>query len=118
MIYDLLHMFSELVTAAAGVTIGLSALIIALYWKIFRAAKNGQRLLPIHVMLIGTSYSMLAFIAIAVMGTPPRPGTSESWWVYPFGTLAFVLGDIALLIILRFIGRRGPRYRTHNERRM
>lgn len=102
-------LFAELVVAFAGLAIGMCALITVIYWRVFRKSRNSARLLPAHIMAIGTSYAMLAFIAVSQLGDPPPP-TSEVFWVYPFSTAAFLLGDIALLLILLFISRRGARY--------
>lgn len=113
---QVLQAFSGLVVAAAGAAFGLCVLIVTVYWRVYRAVSNGARLLPLHIIGIGTSYGMLAVLAVLRMGDPPPP-YSEGWWVYPFATLAFTIGDVALVLILRFVARRGPRYRTHGERR-
>lgn len=119
MTYELLHLFSNLTVAVAGLLIGLSTLIIVKYWKVYRSVSNAARLLPVHVMLIGVSYSMIALIAVLRLGDPPPPYSMHwsDWWIYPFITLAFLLADIALVIILKFISERGTRYREDNERR-
>lgn len=120
MTYQLLHLFSNLTVAVAGLLIGLSALIIVKYWKVYRSVSDSARLLPIHVMLIGISYSMIAFIVTIRLGDPPppRPGEWVEWWIYPFLTLAFLMADAALILILKFLSKRGPRYREDNERRI
>lgn len=109
---SLLTGFAELTVAFAGLAIGLCALIVARYWVVFRRSHDGARLLPAHVMLIGTSYAMLAFVGVARLGSPPHLNsmTWTDWWVYPFITVAFLMGDAALLLILRFTARRGARY--------
>lgn len=102
-----LRMFAELTVAFAGLAIGLCAIIIVRYWHIWRRAHNGIRLLPAHVVLIGTSYSMLALVGVARLGDPPSPSeVGILWWVYPFIALAFLIGDIALLLILKFTAKR------------
>lgn len=115
--YDLLATFAEFTVAAAGIALGLCTVIVVAYWRVFRSVSNGARLLPAHVMLIGTSYAMFALVAVSRLGDPPPPAPGRGWWVYPFITLAFVMGDVALVIILRFVSRRGPRYRPQQERR-
>lgn len=119
MTYQLLHLFSNLTVSAAGILIGLSMLIVTKYWKLYKATSNSARLLPLHIILIGTSYSMIALIAVLRLGDPPPPYTMHwsDWWIYPFITLAFIQADIALLLILKFISRRGTRYRETDERR-
>lgn len=109
MTYEALQVFAGFTTAVAGIALGLSWIIVTVYWHVYRRVRNGARLLPLHVMLIGTSYSMLAIIGVARLGNPPPPASTEGWWVYPFITLAFLLGDIALILILVFVGKRGTR---------
>lgn len=104
-----LVLFSELTVAFAGVAIGLSQVIVARYWRIWRKTRNGARLLPAHVMLIGISYAMLGVVAVVRLGDPPPPGPPIIWWIYPFISLAFLLGDVSLILILRFVSRRGAR---------
>lgn len=112
MTYEVLHAFSGLTVAVAGFAIGLCAVIVLAYWHVYHAVTNGARLLPLHIMGIGVSYSMLAIVAIARLGNPPPPSPGNGWWIYPFVTLAFVIGDTALVLILLFIRKRGSRYRT------
>lgn len=117
--YSLIRTFAGLTTAFAGIALGMSLIIVFLYWKVYCKTNNGKRLLPLHVMSIGISYSMLAVIAVARLGNPPPfIGTSFSeWWVYPFITLAFLVGDIALALILIFVHQRNTRYPRHNLER-
>lgn len=109
MTYEVLHAFAGITVAVSGFAIGLCSVIVMTYWHVYRRVRNGARLLPLHIMLIGTSYSMIAFVAATRLGNPPPPGTREGWWIYPFITLAFVLGDIALILILKFVAKRGTR---------
>lgn len=115
--YQAMAAFAGLLQATAGIAFGLCVVIVSTYWRVFKTTGDGARLLPVHIMMIGTSYAMLAFTAVARLGDPPPPSPGTGWWVYPFVTSAFIIGDIALVIILLFVTRRGPRYRQHNERR-
>lgn len=107
--YQALYAFSSLTVISASIALGLCIVIMSYYWHVFKKTKNARRLLPTHVMLIATSYAMISVVAVARLGNPPPPET-EGWWIYPFITAAFILGDIALVIILRFIRARGSRY--------
>lgn len=107
----LLRLFAELTVAFAGIGIGLCVVIVSRYWVVWRQTRDGSRLLPAHVVLIGTSYSMLAVVGVVRLGNPP-PVESTSlvlWMVYPWISAAFLIGDVALLLILRFVSRRGAR---------
>lgn len=103
--------FAGLTVAFAGIAIGMCLEIVRRYWGVWKRTGNGNRLLPSHIILIGTSYSMIAVVAITRLGDVPRFRhlTFGDWWVYPFITLAFLLGDIALVLILKFVSRRGSR---------
>lgn len=114
--YSILHAFSGLAVALASIATGMSLVIIVYYWKIFRLTRDGTRLLPLHVMGIGISYIMFAMVAITRIGNPPPITDStrlSDWWTYPFITLAFLIGDVALTFILTFIHNRGTRYPKH-----
>lgn len=115
---ELLHAFSELLVALAGVAIGLCVLIVGVYWRVWRTVRDGARLLPAHIIGIGTSYGMLALLAVLRMGDVPPPTGHEGWWVYPWATLAFAIGDVALVLILWFVARRGPRHRPHGKEKL
>lgn len=108
---SLVQGFAGLTVAFAGIAIGMCFEIVRRYWSIWRRTRNGARLLPSHILLIGTSYSMIAVVAVARLGNPPifRQMAFGEWWIYPFVTLAFLLGDIALVLIFMFISKRGTR---------
>lgn len=114
----LLDLISNLAAAAAGLAFGLTAVIMVAYWRVYRATRKEEtRLLPMHIMLIGASDMMLAIIAVLRLGNPPPPppGALGEYWVYPFISLAFIIKDVALVIILIFISRRGPRYKAEQR---
>lgn len=113
--YSLLHTFSGLTVAFAGIAFGMCALITILYWRVYKAAHNGKRLLPLHVMGISISYSMICIVAVARLGDPPPYSHFGQWWIYPFITLAFMIGVVALSLILKFIHDRGSRYPKPNK---
>lgn len=116
--HHLLQTFSGLTVAFAGIAFGMCVLITSVYWKIYKGIDNGKRLLPLHIMAISTSYAMLALVAVFRLGGPLNRFEEASigeWWVYPFVTVAFLLGDIALTLILLFISRRGSRYPKPNK---
>lgn len=106
--WSVLHMFAELTTVVAGLAVGLCAVIVVKYWGVFKETQRGARLLPLHVMGIALSYSMLAVVAVARLSSPPPPWP-EGWWIYPFVTSAFTIGDASLMVILLFVSQRGAR---------
>lgn len=91
---------------AAGLAIGLSVYIAWLYAIRYRQATNPtDRMMPAHVVLIALSYATLALIAVVRLDGVPEQTALRTWWIYPTIGAAFIVGDIALVLILRFVAR-------------
>lgn len=100
----------DLVASAAGAAIGLTGIIIWTYQRQWRRTRNGGRLIPAHVTLIGTSYALLSLvILVLVVRTTPDRITGVNAVLLGLVTAAFTVGDVALVLVLKFIRRRDRR---------
>lgn len=106
-----LNGLASITAGAAGLAIGLSVYIAWMYWRRYRQATNPtDRMLPAHVVLIALSYAALALVAVARLDQVPEQTALRTWWIYPTIGGAFLIGDVALVLILRFVAivRREP----------
>lgn len=94
------------VISVGGLIIGISLIIIRIYARVALKAPSDDRLLPYHVALIGSSYSLLIGGVVAELAG--RIGEPLQWRVFVYGP-ALLIGLVALLFVGTFIAERGKR---------
>lgn len=96
--------------AFGGLMLGMTISVLLSYMaKYKRLGKPKDRLLPLHVTVISISYLLLVGGTLAEI--VDRLGAESLTWRTPTYLTAYVLGFVALMIVLRHV-----RYRTQVER--
>lgn len=72
---------------------GLTGVITITYARMFRVAKGGRRLLPVHVILVAVGTLLLSGTAVARQIT-----YGPVWWVVPtYGSIGMITLALALV---------------------